>query len=186
MVTERPVTEVLDTTGLRLIPEPGVSKGAHLLADPALDLADEDDRREQVTAWVTQIALDAGLRGMKQLLQHLAASQAGLTARLAPPLANGRITAHGRRRYHHRRRQGGEPKRKINTPRRALTGPAPIRMTCSMPGRRGGLVCPDRDPLADAVTAFRSARCSRPGEGSVTVAAFAVGVPLPWHQRQER
>ncbi|MGH3783093.1 MAG: AlbA family DNA-binding domain-containing protein [Pseudonocardiaceae bacterium] len=77
MVTERPVTEVLDTTGLRLIPEAGVSKGAHLLADPALDLADEDDRREQVTAWVTQIALDAGLRGMEQLLQHLAASQAG-------------------------------------------------------------------------------------------------------------
>src|SRR5206468_5549725 len=29
---------------------------------------------------------------------------------------------------------------------RALTGPTPIRMTCSTPGRRGGLVCPDRDP----------------------------------------
>lgn len=77
MVTERPVTEVLDTTGLRPIPDAGVSMGAHLLADPALDLADEDDRSEQVTAWLTQIALDAGLRGMEQFLQRLAPSQAG-------------------------------------------------------------------------------------------------------------
>ena len=75
MVTARPVTEVLDATGLRLIPDAGVSMGAHLLADPAWDLADEHDRREQVTAWLTQIALDAGLRGMEQLLPRLAASQ---------------------------------------------------------------------------------------------------------------
>lgn len=34
MVTARPVTEVLDLTGLRPIPEAGVSMGAHLLADP--------------------------------------------------------------------------------------------------------------------------------------------------------
>ncbi len=39
MVTARPVDEVLDTTGLRPIPDAGVSRGAHLLADPALDLA---------------------------------------------------------------------------------------------------------------------------------------------------
>ena len=77
MVTARPVIDVLDTTGLRPIPEAGVSKGAHLLADPARDLADEDDRREQVAAWLTQIAMDAGLRGMEQLLDRLAGSPAG-------------------------------------------------------------------------------------------------------------
>jgi schlafen family protein len=77
MVTTRPVTEVLDTTGLRPIPDAGRSMGAHLLADPARDLADEDDRREQVAAWLTQIALDAGLRGMEQLLHRLAVSSAG-------------------------------------------------------------------------------------------------------------
>ncbi|HEY4003667.1 MAG TPA: hypothetical protein VGM60_00555 [Pseudonocardia sp.] len=77
MVTERPVTEVLDTTGLRPIPEAGVSQGAYLLADPALDPADEDDRRKQITVWLAQIALDAGMLGMEQLLQHLTASAAG-------------------------------------------------------------------------------------------------------------
>jgi hypothetical protein len=77
MVTARPVADVLDTTGLRQIPDAGVSKGAHLLADPALDLADENDRREQVTVWLAQIALDAGLLGMEQLLQRLAPAEAG-------------------------------------------------------------------------------------------------------------
>lgn len=77
LVTARPVTDVLDTTGLQPIPDAGTSMGAHLLADPARDLADEDDRREQVAAWMTQIALDAGLRGMEQLLHRLTASPAG-------------------------------------------------------------------------------------------------------------
>jgi hypothetical protein len=74
LVTERPITEVLDTTGLLPIPDAGVSKGAHLLADPARDLADVDDRREQVTAWLVQIALDAGHRGMESLLGRLGLS----------------------------------------------------------------------------------------------------------------
>jgi Schlafen, AlbA_2 len=77
MKTSRPVTEVLNTSGLRLIPDTGNSMGAHLLADPARDLADDDDRRDQVRAWVTQIALDAGLLGMEQLLQRLAEAPAG-------------------------------------------------------------------------------------------------------------
>lgn len=75
LVTARPITDVLDTAGLRLIPNAGTSKGAHLLADPARDLADEGDRRDQVTAWLTQIALDAGLWGMEQHLRRLALSQ---------------------------------------------------------------------------------------------------------------
>lgn len=74
MVTVRPVTEVLNTSGLRLVPDTGTSMGAHLLADPARDLADEDDRRQQVAAWLTQIALDAGLLGMEHLLQRLAST----------------------------------------------------------------------------------------------------------------
>lgn len=77
IVTTRPVTEVLDTSGLRPIPDAGTSMGAHLLADPARDLADDGDRREQVTSWLTQIALDAGLLGMDQLLQQFIAAQAG-------------------------------------------------------------------------------------------------------------
>lgn len=69
--TGRAVTEVLETAGLRLIPDAGTSRGADLLADPALDLADPGDRRSQVRMWLVQIALDAGLLGMEQLLEHL-------------------------------------------------------------------------------------------------------------------
>ncbi|MFI5489199.1 helix-turn-helix domain-containing protein [Micromonospora echinaurantiaca] len=71
LVTARPVTEVLDTSRLRLIPEAGTSRGAHLLADPARDLAAVDDRSAQVKDWLVQIALDAGLLGMQQLLDSL-------------------------------------------------------------------------------------------------------------------
>ena len=70
MVTARPVTEVLDTTGLTPIPSAGNSMGAHLLADPALDLTDDKDREEQVRRWLAQIALDAGLTGMEQALEY--------------------------------------------------------------------------------------------------------------------
>jgi len=71
IVTERPIPDVLDTTGLRTIPDAGDSRGAHLLADPALDLADDQDRSEQVRRWLIQIALDAGLTGMEQVRQRL-------------------------------------------------------------------------------------------------------------------
>lgn len=74
MVTLRPVTEVLDTTWLRPIPEAGDSRAAHLLADPALDLADDDERSEQVRRWLIQITLNAGLTGMEQALDRLAAA----------------------------------------------------------------------------------------------------------------
>jgi len=45
------------------------SHGAHLRADPALALADPDDRATQVTRWLCQIAADAGLTGMERLIQ---------------------------------------------------------------------------------------------------------------------
>ena len=73
IVTERPIPDVLDTTGLRAIPDAGESRGAHLLGDPALDLADDQDRSEQVRRWLIQVALDAGLTGMEQVLQRLTA-----------------------------------------------------------------------------------------------------------------
>jgi hypothetical protein len=38
ILTERPIPDVLDTTGLRAIPDADGSRGAHLLADPALNL----------------------------------------------------------------------------------------------------------------------------------------------------
>lgn len=71
VVTGRSFTEVLDTTGLVPIPGAGYSGGAHLLADPALDLADSGDRVEQVNRWLVQIALDAGLAGMESALGSL-------------------------------------------------------------------------------------------------------------------
>jgi hypothetical protein len=46
------------------------SRGAHLRADPALDLADPDDRAVQATRWLCQIAADAGLIGMERLVQR--------------------------------------------------------------------------------------------------------------------
>jgi hypothetical protein len=73
IVTERPIPDVLHTTGLRAIPDASDSRGAHLLADPALDLADDQDRSEQLRRWLIQVALDAGLTGMEQVLQRLIA-----------------------------------------------------------------------------------------------------------------
>ena len=75
LVTARPITDVLNAAGLRTIPDAGESRGASLVADPARDLAQDTDRREQVMAWLTQIALDAGLLGMEELLRHLAATR---------------------------------------------------------------------------------------------------------------
>jgi hypothetical protein len=73
VVTQRAITEVLYLNGLRAIPEAGESRGAHLLGDPVLDLGDPGERRSQVRRWLSQIALDAGLLGMEQLLAQLEA-----------------------------------------------------------------------------------------------------------------
>jgi len=43
------------------IPEAVGSQGAHLRANPALSLADLENRAQQVTRWLCQIAADAGL-----------------------------------------------------------------------------------------------------------------------------
>ena len=51
------------------IPGATGSHGAHLRADPALSLADPEDRARQVIRWLCQIAADAGLSGMERLTQ---------------------------------------------------------------------------------------------------------------------
>jgi hypothetical protein len=56
---------------LRPIPGAAGSQGAHLQADPALSLADPEDRAQQVTRWLCQIAADAGLTGMESLVTQL-------------------------------------------------------------------------------------------------------------------
>lgn len=71
LLTGQPVADLLSLTGLAPIPDAGTSHGANLVADPTLDLSDSHDRQIQVDAWVQQIALDAGLRGMEQVLENL-------------------------------------------------------------------------------------------------------------------
>jgi hypothetical protein len=56
--------------GLVPIEDAGASQGALLLADPALDLRQESERRTQVDTWLVQIALDSGLQGMEALLDR--------------------------------------------------------------------------------------------------------------------
>jgi hypothetical protein len=75
MVTTRSVPEVLELSGLRQIEDAGTSMGAHMLADPVLDLSDASDRREQVGRWLEQVALDAGLEGMESVVTRLGYSR---------------------------------------------------------------------------------------------------------------
>jgi hypothetical protein len=74
LITEAAVEDLLHLDGLVLIKGAGGSHGANLAADPTRDLADWADRHGQIDAWMQQIALDAGLRGMEQLLARLKSS----------------------------------------------------------------------------------------------------------------
>jgi hypothetical protein len=49
----------------------GESHGAHMLADPALDLSDPGERAEPVDRWLNQIGSDAGLLGMEDLVAKM-------------------------------------------------------------------------------------------------------------------
>ncbi|HEY6315853.1 MAG TPA: RNA-binding domain-containing protein [Streptosporangiaceae bacterium] len=49
----------------------GESHGAHMLADPALDLSEPTERAEQVDRWLNQIGSDAGLLGMEDLVEKI-------------------------------------------------------------------------------------------------------------------
>jgi hypothetical protein len=50
------------------VPDTGHSYGAHMQADPVLDLTDPQERAEQVDLWLSQMAIDAGLLGMDELV----------------------------------------------------------------------------------------------------------------------
>jgi hypothetical protein len=65
---QQPRDRRLPAPQLRPIPEATGSQGAHLQADPALSLSDLKDRAQQVTRWLCQIAADAGLTGMENLV----------------------------------------------------------------------------------------------------------------------
>ena len=71
LVTARALTSVLDTAALAVVPDAGTSHGAHLLSDPAHDLANPAQRWAQVLRWLEQIPLDGGLTGAERLLEHL-------------------------------------------------------------------------------------------------------------------
>jgi hypothetical protein len=68
------VVDLLDLRGLSAIPDAGPSGGATLYADPSRDLRDPKERHGQVVAWLQQIALDAGLRGMERVVEALVAT----------------------------------------------------------------------------------------------------------------
>jgi hypothetical protein len=79
VVSGSPLPDLLPT-GLFVIRDGGVSHGTHMLADPALDLADPADRAEQADRWLIQMAADAGLLGMEQLVSKMRGKLACLPA----------------------------------------------------------------------------------------------------------
>jgi cell division septation protein DedD len=72
VVSQPPMPELLPPN-LTPIPNAGTSHGAHLQADPALDLFDQADRQTQADRWLVQIGADAGLTGMERLVSQLRA-----------------------------------------------------------------------------------------------------------------
>jgi hypothetical protein len=55
-VTGRDVSDLLQTVGLDRIPGAGPSRGANLLTNPTLDLAEPQERKIQLDDWLQQIA----------------------------------------------------------------------------------------------------------------------------------
>ncbi|MFD8288013.1 helix-turn-helix domain-containing protein [Streptomyces lavendulae] len=74
LVADRPVGDLLVSTGLQEIPEAGASFGGIFRANPALDLRIAAERQEQVDDWLRQLGLDAGLSGMETLVESYRAT----------------------------------------------------------------------------------------------------------------
>lgn len=74
--------EIADLLPVQLSPIQGggVSHGAHMLADPALDLSEPGERARQADRWLIQMAADAGLTGMEQLVSEMRVKVARLSA----------------------------------------------------------------------------------------------------------
>jgi hypothetical protein len=70
VVSGPPIAEFLPAQ-LRPIRGGGVSHGAHMLGDPALDLSDPMERSQQVDRWLIQMGSDAGLLGMEELVTRM-------------------------------------------------------------------------------------------------------------------
>jgi hypothetical protein len=79
VVSGPPLPDLLPA-GLFVIRDGGVSHGAHMLADPALDLSEPAERGEQADRWLIQMAADAGLLGMEHLVSEMRGKVAGLSA----------------------------------------------------------------------------------------------------------
>ena len=79
VVSGPPLPELLPAD-LFAIRDGGVSYGASMLADPALDLSDPADRAEQADRWLIQMAADAGLLGMEHLVSKMRGDAARLSA----------------------------------------------------------------------------------------------------------
>jgi hypothetical protein len=75
IVSGPPMPELLPP--LSSIRDSGVSHGAHMLADPALDLSSPAERGEQVDRWLNQMGSDAGLLGMEQLVAKMRSQATG-------------------------------------------------------------------------------------------------------------
>ncbi len=70
-ITSVPFMPGLLPAQLSPIRDAGESRGTAMLADPALDMSDPVDRAEQVDLWLNQMAADAGLLGMEQLVAEM-------------------------------------------------------------------------------------------------------------------
>ena len=79
-VVSEPAMPDLLPAQLSSIRDGGVSHGAHMLADPALDLSAPAERAEQVDRWLIQMAADAGLLGMEHLVSKMRGDSARLSA----------------------------------------------------------------------------------------------------------
>lgn len=75
LVTGDAVGSLLHPEGLAPVPEDsGRSHCGIFIANPALDLRVESERREQVDDWMQQLGLDAGLIGMEALIDRIRAT----------------------------------------------------------------------------------------------------------------
>ncbi|MGA5895096.1 helix-turn-helix domain-containing protein [Streptomyces venetus] len=75
LATGDAVVSLLHPEGLAPVPDDtSGSHGGIFIANPALDLRMESERREQVDNWMQQLGLDAGLIGMEELIDRVRAT----------------------------------------------------------------------------------------------------------------
>jgi hypothetical protein len=65
-----PAEEVLNLYSLRPIEGAGTSFGAHMPANPSVDLGNPSERHQQIDDWLQQMARDSGFLGMERVLEE--------------------------------------------------------------------------------------------------------------------